>query len=70
MVVLSITDLQAKLIYRALKEFTDIIWDEPEIIGINVDGFESDQESDAAVMYYINTNINTIVDQINKQIKK
>jgi len=70
MVVLSITDLQAKLIYRALKELTDIIWDEPEIIGINVDEFESDQESDAAVMAYINTNINTIVNQINEQIKK
>lgn len=70
MVILSITDIQAKLIYRGLKEITDIIWDEPEIIGINVDEFETDQESDAAIMDYINTNINTIVDQINKQIKQ
>jgi hypothetical protein len=69
MITVELTDEQVKLVYRALKEFTDIIWDEPEMIGIDVDGFESDQASDAAILKYINTHINTIIDQMNKQIK-
>lgn len=70
MVVLSITDEQAKLVYAGLKELVDTIWDDAEVVGIDEDNYESDQEYDAAIMEYIEKNINPIVDQINKQVNK
>ena len=37
MVQVELTDEQVKLVYRALKEFTDIIWDDTEIIRRELD---------------------------------
>lgn len=69
MVTLTVTDEQAKLIYQGLRELIEVIYDDPEIIGVDEDEYESELEADAAIMDFINTNINTIVDQINKQVK-
>jgi len=69
MVKLELTPEQVKLVYHGLKSLVDTIWDDPEIVGINDDDYESELEYDTAVMDYIEKNVHPIINEINKQME-
>lgn len=63
---IEVTEIQAKIITQALREFCNEIWDDAEIVGIYDIDYATEREYDEAIKSYIRKNVEPILRQFEK----